>query len=218
MTERLRVAVLASGGGTNLQALLDHATSAWDVTLVLSDRADAGALDRADRAGIAHEVVVTGPGKAGETAAQMLDALDRHDIGAIVLAGYLKLVPKGVVAAYADRIINIHPALLPSFGGKGMYGIHVHRAVLEAGVRVTGVTVHLVDEAYDRGRIIAQRPVPVLAGDSPETVAARVLEVEHSLYPRVVDHLTAAWRAGRDPEPMDDPGDVYRLASSNTRV
>jgi len=96
-----------------------------------------------------------------------------------------------------------------------MYGIHVHRAVVQAGVRVTGATVHLVDEVYDRGRILAQWPVPVRSGDTPEDVAARVLLVEHQLYPRVVDHLAAAWRAGMPPEPVEESGDVFRLVPSD---
>ena len=218
MTAPLRIAVFASGGGTNLQALLDHPASEWKVSLVLSDKAGAGALQRAERAEVARGVVVTGPGMADESEKDMLDALREHEIDAIALAGYMKLVPAGVVTPYHGRIVNIHPALLPAFGGKGMYGMHVHSAVLESGARVTGATVHLADEVYDRGRIIAQQPVPVKTGDTPEELAARVLRVEHWLYPRVVDHLAAAWRAGRDPEPLDDPGDVYRLESSNTRL
>ena len=218
MTAPLRVAVFASGGGSNLQALLDHATTEWRIALVLSDKADAGALQRAERAGVARAVVAAGAGTAAEIEQGMLDALREHDIDAIALAGYMKLVPAGVVNAFTGRIVNVHPALLPAFGGKGMYGMHVHRAVLESGARVTGATVHLADEVYDRGRIIAQRPVPVKAGDTAESIAARVLRVEHSLYPRVVDHLAAAWRDGREPEPLDDPGDVYRLESSNTPV
>jgi formyltetrahydrofolate-dependent phosphoribosylglycinamide formyltransferase len=218
VTSPLRIAVFASGGGTNLQALLDHGGGGWEVALVLSNRPDAGALQRAERAGVPRGVIVTGPGAADATEKGMLAALREHDVDAIALAGYMKLVPAGVVAAYHGRIVNIHPALLPAFGGKGMYGMHVHRAVLESGARVTGATVHLADEVYDRGRIIAQQPVPVKTGDTPEDIAARVLRVEHSLYPRVVDHLTAAWRDGRDPEPLDLPGDEYRLASSNTRL
>lgn len=218
MTAPLRVAVFASGGGTNLQALLDHPAREWKVSLVLSDNADAGALQRAARADVARGVVVTGSGMAGETENGMLDALREHEIDAIALAGYMKLVPAGVVTVYHGRIVNIHPALLPAFGGKGMYGMHVHRAVLESGARVSGATVHLADEVYDRGRIIAQEPVPVMTDDTPEGLAARVLRVEHSLYPRVVDHLSAAWRAGLEPAALDAPGDVYRLESSNSRL
>jgi phosphoribosylglycinamide formyltransferase 1 len=211
VTRPLRAAVFASGGGTNLQALLDHASddTGWRVGLVLSNRPDAGALARADRAGVPRAVVAhDSDGASVET--RMLAVLDQHDIDFVLLAGYLKLVPAGVVARYHGRIVNIHPALLPSFGGKGMYGMNVHRAVLEAGVRVTGPTVHLADEVYDRGRILAQWPVPVRVGDTAEAVAARVLEVEHWLYPRVVDHLVSFWREGRDVEPADLAGEGFR--------
>lgn len=211
MTRPLRAAVFASGGGTNLQALLDHATddATWRVGLVLSNRPDAGALARAERAGVPRAVVAQEPdGEPVE--ARMLAALDRHDIDFVLLAGYLKLVPAGVVTRYRGRIVNIHPALLPSFGGKGMYGMNVHRAVLESGVLVTGPTVHLADEVYDRGRILAQWPVPVRSNDTAEAVAARVLEVEHWLYPRVVDHLVPFWRQGRDVEPVDLAGEAFR--------
>ena len=191
--ETVRVAVLASGGGSNLQALIDHlnagGSDAARVALVISDRADAGALERARRAGIAESVVpVKGRGDA-EVAAEMLALLDAHRIGLVVLAGYLKLVPAAVVKRYRDRIVNVHPALLPAFGGPGMYGQHVHRAVIAAGVPVSGPTVHLVDEEYDRGRILAQWPVPVLPDDTPESLAARVLAAEHVLLPVVVEEL-----------------------------
>src|SRR5690606_22036038 len=136
-----------------------------------------GALERAARAGIA-SLVLDGADGAGTTLPRVLA---EHGIELIVLAGYLRQVPDEVVAAYRGRILNVHPALLPGFGGKGMYGMHVHRAVLAAGVRVSGATVHLVDERYDEGPILAQWPVPVLPGDTPETLAARVLRVEHLL-------------------------------------
>ena len=113
----------------------------------------------------------------------------RSDI--VVLAGYMKLVPETIVRAYWGRILNLHPALLPSFGGRGMYGARVHRAVIDAGARVTGATVHFVDEAYDRGPILCQWPVPVLAGDTPESVAARVLKVEHRILPAAVEALAS---------------------------
>lgn len=216
MTRPLRAAVFASGGGTNLQALLDHATddAAWRVGLVLSNRPDAGALVRAEDAGVPRAVVAPEPGVDVE--ARMLAALHEHDIDFVLLAGYLRLVPAGVVTRYRGRVVNIHPALLPSFGGKGMYGMNVHRAVLDAGVRVTGPTVHLADEVYDRGRILAQWPVPVRPGDTAEAVAARVLEVEHWLYPRVVDHLVPFWREGRELEPIDLAGDAFRPVGSSS--
>jgi folate-dependent phosphoribosylglycinamide formyltransferase PurN len=121
----------------------------------------------------------------------LADLLERQNIELVALAGYLRYVPTEVVNRYAGRIVNVHPALLPAFGGPGMYGRRVHDAVLAAGVSVSGVTVHFVDEVYDRGRIIAQWPVPVLAGDDRDALAARVLRVEHILYPRVVDAIAA---------------------------
>lgn len=180
----VRVAVLASGGGTNLQALLDACGPAAPVrvTRVVSNRADAGALERARAAGIP-AVVLRDPADAGE----LLAALGDADL--VVLAGYLKLIPAAVVARFPRRMINIHPALLPAFGGPGMYGHRVHAAVLASGATESGATVHYVDEQYDRGPIIAQRTVPVLPGDSTETLAARVLAVEHELLPQVVLEL-----------------------------
>src|SRR5205814_6527047 len=118
---------------------------------------------------------------------ELENVLEAHGVELVVLAGYLRRVPETVVHRYAGRTINVHPALLPAFGGPGMYGARVHDAVLAAGVTVSGVTAHFVDEEYDRGTIIAQWPVPVLAGDDRETLAARVLRVEHILYPRVVN-------------------------------
>lgn len=200
----LRAAVFASGGGSNFQALLDHQRpdGSWEIVLLISDRADAGALARAERAGVATAVVSTKGRELADVGREMLDLLEAHAVDVILLAGYLKLVPPEVVAQYPSRILNIHPALLPAFGGKGMYGMHVHRAVIEAGEAESGATVHFVDEEYDRGRILAQRRVPVRKGDTPEALAARVLEVEHRLYPDAVDHLCDALAAGQDPEPM----------------
>ena len=132
---------------------------------------------------------------------EWLDLLRQHQVDLIVLAGYLKLVPPAVIAAYRGRIINIHPALLPSFGGPGMYGLRVHQAVLASGAKVSGCTVHLVDEEYDRGPILAQSRVPVFPGDTAETLATRVLEAEHRLLPAVV---RAAAEAGR-PIPLPQP-------------
>ncbi|HUQ41198.1 MAG TPA: phosphoribosylglycinamide formyltransferase [Candidatus Limnocylindrales bacterium] len=183
-----RIAVLASGGGSNLQAILDYHERlgdprAGDVVLVVSDREESGALERAERRGIANVVHAT---SKKPDAVPLNELLDQHSVDMVVLAGYLRLVPVDIVAKYRGRLINIHPALLPAFGGAGMYGLRVHRAVIEAGVRVTGVTVHFVDDAYDRGRIIAQWPVPVFDSDDPGTLAARVLRVEHLVYPRVI--------------------------------
>src|SRR5881628_4139169 len=180
------VVALVSGGGTNLQALLDalRDSPAARVTRVVSSRPDAGALDRARRAGVATTVLVD-PADAAELAAALHDV----DTGLVVLAGYVKRIPPAVVARFRLRMINIHPALLPAFGGPGMYGRRVHEHVLASGAPISGATVHYVDEEYDRGPIIAQWPVPVRAGDTPQSLAARVLEVEHRLLPRVVLEL-----------------------------
>jgi formyltetrahydrofolate-dependent phosphoribosylglycinamide formyltransferase len=190
---RTRIAVLASGGGSNLQAILDHFERlgdrrGGDVVLVASDRPDAGALERASRRGIMASVHST---PKRPDAAPLGQLLDEHHIDLVVLAGYLKLIPSEVVARYERRIINVHPALLPAFGGPGMYGQRVHHAVIEAGVRVSGVTVHFVDDVYDRGQIIAQWPVPVFPSDDAGTLAARVLRVEHLVFPRVVEAIAS---------------------------
>ncbi len=193
----LTVGVFASGGGTNLQALIDRLDPAVArIGLVLADRPDAFALERG-RAGGARTLVIPVAGRAEEeVAAETLAALEGAGVGLIALAGYIRLVPAGVVRAYAGRILNILPALLPGVGGKGMWGHHVHEAVLAARCRVSGVTVHLVDEQYDRGPIIAQWPVPVHDGDTPDTLAARVLRVEHLLYPAVVEAAARTLAAG----------------------
>jgi len=186
-----RVAVLASGSGTNLQAILDHqsalgASAVAHVVLVASDHPDAGALARARDAGITALALDREARSSG-----LAGILASHRIELLVLAGYLRLVPADVVAHFRGRILNVHPALLPAFGGAGMYGQKVHDAVIARGMRLTGPTVHFVDERYDEGPIIAQWPVPVLSGDTPDDVARRVLEVEHVLYPRVVEAVAA---------------------------
>lgn len=185
----VRVAVLVSGGGTNLQALLDalHNSPVARVARVISNRPDAGALARAQRAKVP-AVVLREPRDAGE----LLGVL--QDIEIVVLAGYLKLVPADVVRRFRGRMINIHPALLPAFGGAGMYGHRVHEAVLASGAKESGPTVHFVDEEFDRGAIIDQERVPVKPGDTADTLAARVLEAEHRLLPRVVLELARQLR------------------------
>jgi formyltetrahydrofolate-dependent phosphoribosylglycinamide formyltransferase len=188
-----RIAVLASGGGSNLQAILDYFDTLGDarsgqVVVVASNRPAAGALARATARDIPTAVL---PGAGQGDAAALGELLETHGVDLVVLAGYLRLLPSEVVNRFEGRIVNVHPALLPSFGGQGMYGNHVHRAVLAAGVKVTGVTVHFVDNVYDTGRIIAQWPVPVFASDDVASLAARVLRVEHLVYPRVVDAVAA---------------------------
>jgi formyltetrahydrofolate-dependent phosphoribosylglycinamide formyltransferase len=186
-----RIAVLASGRGSNLQALhayLERVGGA-DVVLVVSDRADSGALAWARDRHIDASAIDAG----GPHADALLRLLAASRTDCVVLAGYLRLVPPDVVRSYRGRMLNVHPALLPAFGGRGMYGARVHRAVLDSGARVSGPTVHFVDEIYDHGRIIAQWPVPVYADDSEATLAARVLRAEHLLLPRVA-HRVATGR------------------------
>jgi phosphoribosylglycinamide formyltransferase 1 len=196
----MRVAVAVSGRGSNLLALLRALgpEAPARVVLVLSDRPDAGALERAREYGVPAEVL-SDPADA----AQWLTQLERHRTELVVLAGYLKLVPAPVIARFRDRILNVHPALLPAFGGKGMYGQRVHQAVLASGARESGATVHLVDEAYDRGPVLAQVRVPVLPDDTPDRLAARVLEVEHRLLPAAVLAAAAAGRPVPLPQVME---------------
>lgn len=193
----MRIAVCLSGRGSNLGALLDALEGHQEagIALVLSNRPNAGGLERARRAGVPAEVFHD-PADSGE----WISRLGRRDIDLIVLAGYLKLVPPQVVVAYRGRIVNIHPALLPKFGGRGMYGRRVHEAVLASGDRETGVTIHLVNEEYDRGSVLAQVRVPVEPDDTADTLAARVLTVEHALLPRVVLEAAAAGH----PMPVSD--------------
>jgi formyltetrahydrofolate-dependent phosphoribosylglycinamide formyltransferase len=198
----MRLAVCVSGRGTNLLALIDalDRSPLAQVVLVLSNRPDTPALELARERGI-HAVALTDYRDPFEWLARL--SSERVDL--VVLAGYLKLVPAEVIAGYRGRILNIHPALLPAFGGPGMYGRRVHEAVLASGARVSGATVHLVDEEYDRGEIIAQARVPVLPGDTPESLAARVLEAEHRLLPAVVLKAAEAGRPVPLPEPMQLP-------------
>lgn len=211
----MNLGVFASGGGTNFQAVLD-AVDRGDlpirVALCLSNKADAGALERAKKHGVAAVVFDhTLFDDDASYAAAMLQLLAKHDVDFIALAGYMRKIPSEVVAEFSGRIINIHPALLPAFGGKGLYGRRIHEAVLAYGVRWTGVTVHLVDEEYDTGPIVLQEPVTVLPGDTAEQLAARVLDVEHRLYPEAL-RLFAQNRvrvAGRhvmiEPQPATEP-------------
>jgi len=197
----MRLAVAISGRGTNFAALLAAlpAGSPAEVALALSDRAAAG-LELARQRGIPTlELADPAEGRA------WLAALSAHRIDLVVLAGYLKLVPDAVIDRYRGSIINIHPALLPAFGGPGMYGRRVHEAVLASGSTVSGATVHLVDEVYDRGAVLAQARVPVLTGDTPDTLAARVLDAEHRLLPAVVLAAAAAGRPVPLPEPVELP-------------
>ena len=184
------IAVLVSGGGTNLQALLDAQSRGelpgGRISLVVSSRPGAYALERAGRAGV--EAVTVARGDYSDTdafCAALLDVLKAHDTGLVVLAGFLSILNGAFISAYENRIINVHPSLIPAFCGKGYYGLKVHEAALERGVKVTGATVHFVNEGADEGPIILQRAVDVLPGDTPEILQKRVLEeAEGKLLPR----------------------------------
>ena len=188
--KHLNLGVLASGGGTNLQAIIDNCQKGAidaDVGVVISNSSSSGALERSRKHGIP-ALHISGTKLDSDDVADetILHALADHNVDLVVLAGYMKLIGTKVLGAYRNRILNIHPALLPSFGGKGLYGRRVHEEVIESGVKVSGVTVHIVDEEYDHGPIVAQRPVPVLDEDSPDDLGERVLNEEHKLYSKVI--------------------------------
>ncbi len=181
----LRLGCLASHGGTNLQAVIDASNSGRlhaEVAVVISNNSTAPALRRARNAGIPsfHLSGVTHP-DAGSLDRAILHTLREHGVEVVVLAGYMKMLGPAVLSRYEGRVLNVHPALLPKFGGRGMYGLRVHEAVLAAGETVTGVTVHVVDAEYDHGPVVVQAEAPVLANDTAESLGARVLEREHQL-------------------------------------
>jgi phosphoribosylglycinamide formyltransferase-1 len=173
------VVVLVSGGGTNLQALID---SNIKISLVIASKEGIFALERAKKADIPTVVI--------KDNTELLEKLKEVNTDFIVLAGYLKILPKEIISAYKQRIINIHPALLPAFGGKGMYGLNVHKAVLEYGCKISGATVHFVDEGVDTGKIIAQKAIEVKPDDTPEILQKRIMEeVEWKILPLAVKSL-----------------------------
>ena len=183
--KRIRLGCLASGGGANLQAIIDAAASGElhaDLAVVISNNSTSGALRRARNAGIPgfHLSGATHPEDAALDLA-ILGTLQDHGVDVVVLAGYMKMLGPAVLSRYEGRVLNVHPALLPKFGGKGMYGMRVHEAVLAAGESITGATVHVVDAEYDHGPVVAQSEVAVLPDDTVESVSARVLEREHEL-------------------------------------
>lgn len=191
MSSFAKVAVLISGGGTNLQAIIDRSAAGKlphaELALVVSSRNNAGGLDRADRAGIKYVYI----GKENFEQ-DLIKLLDEHEIDIIVLAGFLKILSSDFVRRYPDRIINVHPSLIPSFCGDGFYGLRVHEAALSYGVKVTGATVHFVNEVTDGGKIIAQRAVDVKDGDTPEILQRRVMEeAEWKLLPAAVEKVAA---------------------------
>lgn len=186
-TDMIRIGVLVSGTGTNLQALIDHSSdidSHYSIACVISDKPGVFALERAKKANIPTYVLEKKPGVTGDDlrearSKQVLEIANKLNLDALILAGFLTILTPTVVHAYSRKIINMHPALLPKFGGKGMYGHFVHEAVLAAGEKESGCTVHLVDEGCDTGPILLQRKVPVLAGDTADSLADRIHVEEH---------------------------------------
>ena len=196
-TEKARIAVFVSGGGTNLQALLDAQQSgilhSGQIVLVLSSNAEAYALERARNAGV---TAVTVSRKAAASQqdfeAQILAQLQEHRIDLIVLAGFMSILSANFTARFPERILNVHPSLIPSFCGKGFYGLRVHEAALEKGVKVTGATVHFVNEIPDGGRILLQKAVDILPDDTPQTLQRRVMEqAEWLLLPQAAEMVSA---------------------------
>ena len=202
----VRAAVLVSGGGTNLQAIIDAKQAgkipSAELALVVASNASAYALTRAENAGIAHAVLRKEKGEAPENYGERLLTLLRENaIDVVVLAGFLTILPENVIRAYDHRILNIHPSLIPSFCGDGFYGLHVHEAALKRGVKVTGATVHFVNEITDGGDIIAQKAVEVLPGDTPETLQRRVMEqAEWILLPQALEQVAGEIAKKREEE------------------
>jgi len=192
---KLRIGFLASHGGSNVQAIIDACRAgklAAEPCVVICNNSDAPVLERARRAGIAtrHLSSHTHP-LPEDLDAAVLETLLAHRVNLVVLAGYMRKLGPRTLARYRARVLNVHPALLPKFGGAGMYGKRVHEAVIASGDRDTGVTIHLVTEEYDQGPIIAQRRVPVMPDDTVDKLAARVLEAEHALYPETLAQIAS---------------------------
>ena len=189
--EKIPIGVLISGGGSNLQAIIDAARAPLleraRVAVVISNKAGAYGLERARKAGI--NALALDPKdfpSRTDYFSRIISELEDRRVRVVCLAGFLLKLEPNIVARYSGRILNIHPALLPKFGGKGMYGHFVHEAVLRAGEKESGCTVHVVDAEFDHGPVLLQRKVPVLPGDTPETLAERVLKEEHACYPEAI--------------------------------
>jgi len=189
----MNIGFLASHNGSNMQAIIDACKSGTlqaVPAVVISNNSGSGAMNRAEQEGIAHYHLSgkTHP-DAGALDQAILDALLEQNVDTVVLAGYMKKLGPRTLSHFSGRILNIHPALLPKFGGKGMYGIHVHEAVIAAGETETGVSIHVVDADYDTGPVIAQTRVPVEPGDTPKTLAARVLKAEHRFFSQTLQRI-----------------------------
>ncbi len=197
MLNRAKIAVFVSGGGTNLQALIDAQSSgiikSGEIALVVSNNADAYALTRAENAGIKTAVVSKSQlGSQEKFEEGLIAELEKNDIDFIILAGFMCILSESFTSKYPKRIINVHPSLIPSFCGKGFYGLRVHEAALSYGVKVTGATVHFVNEIPDGGEIILQKAVEIKEGDTPQTLQKRVMEeAEWNLLPRAAELVSA---------------------------
>ena len=188
---QVKLAIFASGSGTNAEAIFNYFDGHKHIAVggLLSNNANAYALQRARNHKIPQFVFDRGEFK---DTSKIIGKLEEWGIDAIVLAGFLWLIPEYLVVRFQDRIVNIHPALLPKFGGKGMYGAHVHQAVLDAGEKETGITIHLVNQHYDEGQIIFQERCEVDKDDTPESLAAKVHKLEHQYYPQVIEKWLSA--------------------------
>lgn len=187
-SKKIRIAIFASGGGSNAERFFEYFkhSPVAEIALVCSNRSDAFVLERAQR----HAVpIYTFTNRQLQDSKEVLQKLEEENIDFIVLAGFLRLVPDYLINAYPNRIVNIHPALLPKWGGKGMWGAHVHQAVVEARELESGISIHYVNSHYDEGNIIFQASCPLLPEDDSATVAAKVLKLEHAHYPKVVEGL-----------------------------
>lgn len=185
----IRIGVMASGGGTNLQAIMDSCERGeidGEVAIVISDNAEAFALERARKKGIAAKMISAKGLKREEHERKVYAALSEAEVDLLVLAGYMRILTPWFIEKYEGKMMNIHPALLPSFGGKGMYGEHVHRSVLDYGCKISGCTVHFVSSEVDGGPIILQEAVPVMENDTPDALANRIHPIEHRLYPKAI--------------------------------
>ena len=181
----INLAILASGSGTNAEALVKHFQNhaRIRVVFILSNKKDAGVLDRADRLGVKKELFT----KAEMETDDFIKMLKEKEVDLIILAGFLLKIPSSLIAAFPNKIINIHPALLPKYGGKGMYGQRVHEAVLENNEEESGITIHIVNEAYDEGRHLFQAKLKVKHEESPDELASRIHKLEHQHFPEVVE-------------------------------
>jgi phosphoribosylglycinamide formyltransferase 1 len=187
-TNPINIAILASGSGTNAERIIQHFTKhdTIRVSLVISNKPDAYVLERANRLNIPSDVIVPSQWKDDQF---VLATMDKYKIDFLVLAGYLLLIPSWLVSKYTGRIINIHPSLLPKFGGKGMYGDHIHKAVIASGEVKSGITIHHVNDHYDQGDIIFQAECPVFPTDTPETLATKIHTLEYEHFPKVIERV-----------------------------